>query len=93
MNEKTVKLTAKLYEVRDSLRGLFPKSYQQKVDELLTELKTVAKEDQVDPFELAIATAKACQSAGDAVNAAWWLAVAVEVVEPGNPTAKKEEEQ
>jgi hypothetical protein len=81
-NESAIRLAAKMYEARDSVRFLLGNKFKERMAEGIEGLKTIAAEHNITVLEAAQRCAKMCADQYNGTAAMMVIAAAVEHAEP-----------
>lgn len=80
--EQQIKLAAKLYKCRDSMKGLFKEEYPEKIKWYIDVLNNYAHKKEISIFEAVIDICKDPIVGENGMASVLFMAAAVEILEP-----------
>lgn len=81
-----IKLTAKLYECRDTARRVSGNSYRNFLLPTIAGIQAIAAEKKLTPLKAGMLLANECAKESDGIGMMWAMAAVVEITEPDELT-------
>lgn len=83
--EQQIKLAAKLYRCRDSMKALFKNEYHQKIESYVSALNEYAEKKDLDIFKAVLEICDVPHIKDNSMACVLYMAAAVEILEPSTP--------
>jgi len=81
-SEQLIKISAKLYQCRDTARRFFREEYKEKIEPYIGLIKTVSRENNIDTLNAVIKIALLDSMQDNGMAQMLLFAAAVEIIEP-----------